>query len=73
VAEAYLQFLYTKQGQQIIAENFYRPRDPEIAAKFAPQFPKVPMVTIDDTFGGWTKAQTTHFNDGSVFDRIYTH
>ncbi|MFI4914047.1 MAG: sulfate ABC transporter substrate-binding protein [Steroidobacterales bacterium] len=73
VAEAYLNFLYTKQGQEIIAQNFYRPRDKEIAAKYAAQFPKVPLVTIDDTFGGWVKAQTTHFADGGVFDRIYVH
>jgi sulfate/thiosulfate transport system substrate-binding protein len=71
VAEAYLRFLYTKEGQEIVAQNFYRPRDPEVAAKYAQQFPKLPLVTIDDTFGGWEKAQATHFNDGGVFDRIY--
>jgi sulfate/thiosulfate-binding protein len=71
IAEAYLRFLYTKQGQEIVAQNFYRPRDPAIAAKYADQFPKLPLVTIDDTFGGWDKAQATHFSDGGVFDRIY--
>lgn len=71
VAEAYLRFLYTKEGQEIVAQNFYRPRDPEVAAKYAQQFPKLPLVTIDDAFGGWEKAQATHFNDGGVFDRIY--
>jgi sulfate transport system substrate-binding protein len=71
VAEAYLRFLYTPQGQEIIAQNFYRPRDAEVAARFAAQFPKLSMVTIDDTFGGWGRAQPAHFDDGGSFDRIY--
>jgi sulfate transport system substrate-binding protein len=71
VAEAYLRFLYTPQGQDIIARNFYRPRDPEIARKYASQFPTLKLVTIDDTFGGWEKAQATHFADGGSFDQIY--
>ena len=71
IAEAYLKFLYTKEGQQIIAQNFYRPRDPEIAAQYAGQFPAVKLVTIDDTFGGWDRAQATHFDDGGSFDQIY--
>ena len=71
VAEAYLKFLYTKQGQEIIAQNFYRPRDAEIASKYAGQFPALKLVTIDDTFGGWEKAQATHFDDGGTFDQIY--
>ncbi len=71
VAEAYLKFLNTKQSQEISAQNFYRPRDPEIAAKYDSQFPKVPLVTIDAMFGGWTKAQKTHFSDGGSFDRIF--
>ena len=71
VAEAYLQFLYSKQGQEIIARNFYRPRDPEIANKYAGQFPALKLVTIDDTFGGWEQAQATHFDDGGSFDQIY--
>jgi len=71
LAEAYLGFLYTKQGQEIIAHNFYRPRDAEIAAKYASQFPPLKLVTIDDTFGGWEKAQAAHFDDGGSFDQIY--
>ncbi|HEY3730460.1 MAG TPA: sulfate ABC transporter substrate-binding protein [Steroidobacteraceae bacterium] len=71
VAEAYLKFLYTKEGQELIASNFYRPRDPQITAKYASQFPTLKLVTIDDTFGGWNKAQVTHFNDGGTFDQIY--
>jgi sulfate transport system substrate-binding protein len=71
VAEAYLKFLYTPEGQELVARNFYRPRDPQIAAKYASQFPTLKLVTIDDTFGGWDKAQATHFNDGGTFDQIY--
>ncbi len=71
VAEAYLKFLYTKEGQEIAGKNFYRPRDPEVAAKFANVFPKVDLVTIDKEFGGWRKAQTEHFSDGGIFDQIY--
>jgi sulfate/thiosulfate-binding protein len=71
IAEAYLQFLYTKQGQEIAAQNYYRPRDAEIAAKYAAQFPKVPLVNIQESFGGWDKAQATHFADNGSFDRIY--
>jgi sulfate transport system substrate-binding protein len=70
VATAYLKFLYTKQGQEIAAQNFYRPRDPEVAAKYAAQFPQLPLVTIAD-FGGWDQAQATHFADRGSFDRIY--
>jgi len=70
VATAYLRFLYTRQGQEIEAQNFYRPRDPEIATKYAAQFPKLPLVTIAD-FGGWDQAQSAHFGDGGSFDRIY--
>jgi len=71
VAEAYLQFLYSKEGQEIEAQNYYRPRDPQVAAEHAKQFPKLPLYTIDDVFGGWTKAQATHFADGGTFDQIY--
>jgi sulfate/thiosulfate-binding protein len=71
VAEAYLKFLYSPQGQDIIARNFYRPRDPDIARKYASQFPSLKLVTIDDTFGGWDQAQATHFGDGGTFDQIY--
>jgi len=71
VAEAYLQFLYTKQAQEIEAKNFYRPRDVEVAKAFAKNFPPITLYSIDDVFGGWTKAQATHFSDGGVFDQIY--
>jgi len=72
VAQAYLDYLYTPEGQEIAARNFYRPIDPKVAAAYARQFPKINLFTIDDTFGGWAKAQQTHFNDGGVFDQIYT-
>jgi sulfate transport system substrate-binding protein len=71
VAEAYLQYLYSKEGQEIAAKHFYRPRLAEVAAKYQDQFAKVPLFTIDEVFGGWTKAQKTHFDDGGVFDQIY--
>ncbi len=70
VAQAYLEYLYSKEGQEIAARNGYRPRDAEIAAKYATQFPHLNLVTIAD-FGGWAKAQKTHFADGGIFDRIY--
>jgi len=71
VAEAYLQFLYSPQGQEIGAKNYYRPRLDEVRAKYAQRFPAVPTFTIDEVFGGWTKAQSTHFADGGIFDQIY--
>ncbi len=71
LAEEYLKFLYSKDAQEIAARHFYRPRDPEVAAKYARQFPVMPLVTIDAVFGGWTKAQATHFADHGTFDRIY--
>ncbi len=71
VAEAYLQYLYSPEGQEIAAKNFYRPRDPEVAKKYEGQFAKVELVTIDEVFGGWKKAQASHFKDGGVFDQIY--
>ena len=71
VAEAYLKFLYTTQGQEIAAKNHYRPRDAAVAAKHAADFPTVNLVTIDEAFGGWQKAQKTHFADGGTFDQIY--
>ena len=72
VAKAYLEYLYSEEGQEIAAKNFYRPRNEKIAAKYAGQYPKVALFTIDDTFGGWTKAQKRHFEDGGVFDKIYS-
>jgi len=71
VAKAYLEFLYTPEGQEIAAQNFYRPRDPKVAARHAATFPKVELFTIDQVFGGWQKAQATHFADGALFDQIY--
>ena len=72
VAQAYLEYLYTPEGQEIAAKNFYRPIDPKVAEKYAKQFPKTNLFTIDDVFGGWAKAQKAHFADGGVFDQIYT-
>lgn len=70
-AQAYLEYLYSPEGQEIAARNYYRPRSPEVLAKYANTFPKIPtLVTIAD-FGGWGKAQSTHFADGGVFDKIY--
>jgi sulfate transport system substrate-binding protein len=71
VAEAYLKYLYSEQAQEIAAKNFYRPRDSKVAAKFASQFAPVKTFTVDDVFGGWTKAQAPQFKDGGVFDQIY--
>jgi sulfate/thiosulfate-binding protein len=71
IAEAYLQYLYSEEGQSIAGKHFYRPRDPKIAAQYAGQFAKVKLFTIDEAFGGWQKAQKTHFDDDGVFDRIY--
>ena len=70
-AEAYLQYLYTEEGQEIAAQNYYRPTNEKVAKKYAAQFPKVKLLTIDEIAGGWTKAQRTHFADGGVFDQIY--
>ena len=71
VAEAYLNYLYSEQGQRIAAKHFYRPRNQAIAAEFAQQFPQLKLVTIDGDFGGWKTAQPKFFNDGGVFDQIY--
>lgn len=70
VADAYLKYLYSPEGQTIAAKNYYRPRDPAVAAKFAKEFPQLKLITIDDVFGGWTKAQQVHFATGGVFDEI---
>jgi sulfate/thiosulfate-binding protein len=72
VAEEYLKYLYSRQGQEIAARHFYRPRDPAVAARYAGQFANIPqLVTIDAVFGGWARAQATHFADHGTFDRIY--
>ena len=72
VAQAYVEYLYSPEGQDIAGQNYYRPIDATVAAKYAKQYPKVNLFTIDEAFGGWAKAQKTHFADGGVFDRIYT-
>ncbi|MCI3947733.1 sulfate-binding protein [Pseudomonas syringae] len=71
IATEYLKHLYSKEGQEIAAKNFYRPRDKEVAAKYEKQFPTLDLVTIDKDFGGWKTAQPKFFNDGGVFDQIY--
>ncbi len=71
VAKEYLQYLYSKEGQEIAAKNYYRPRDPEVLAKYGKQFKSLSLFTIDEAFGGWNKAQSTHFADGGVFDQIF--
>ena len=71
VAEAYLNYLYSDEGQRIAAKHFYRPRNQAVAAEFAEQFPALKLVTIDDDFGGWKSAQPKFFNDGGIFDQIY--
>jgi sulfate/thiosulfate transport system substrate-binding protein len=72
VAEAYLNFLYTPQAQDIIAQNAYRPRSIAAAKKYASQFPAIKLFTVKDLFGTWRQAQKTHFSDGGTFDKIYT-
>ncbi len=71
VAQAYLEYLYTPEGQDIVAKHYYRPRNAAAAAKYAAQFPKLNLITIDEVFGGWQKAQKAHFADGGTFDQIY--
>jgi len=71
LAEAYLNYLYSEEGQRIAAKNFYRPRNEAVAAEFKDQFPALKLVTIDGDFGGWKAAQPKFFNDGGIFDQIY--
>jgi len=71
VAQAYLEQLYRKEGQEIAARHYYRPRLEEVAKKYAARFPKINLFTIDEIFGGWQKAQKVHFSDGGTFDQIY--
>jgi sulfate transport system substrate-binding protein len=71
VAQAYLEYLYTPAAQQLIAQSHYRPFDKAVAARHSAQFPEVKLFTIDEVFGGWARAQKTHFGDGGVFDQIY--
>ena len=70
-AQTYLEYLYSRQGQEIVAKNYYRPRDTEVAARYAERYPAIPMVTVRD-FGGWDVAQAKYFADGGMFDRIFT-
>ena len=70
-ATAYLNYLYTPQAQEIIARNYYRPRNPEVATRYAGQFPKLALFSIDRNFGGWAKAQAVHFNNGALFDQVF--
>lgn len=71
VATAYLNYLYTPEAQEIIARNYYRPRNPEVAAKYAARFPKLALFSIDRNFGGWAKVQAIHFNEGGLFDQVF--
>jgi sulfate transport system substrate-binding protein len=71
VAEAYLRFLYTPQAQDIIARNYYRPRDPGVAARYQSRFPRIALLSIDRNFGGWKRVQAAHFADGALFDQIF--
>ena len=71
IAQQYLNFLYTPGAQEIIAKNYYRPRNPDVAAKYATNFPKLPLLSIDKNFGGWAKAQQVHFNNGGLFDQVF--
>lgn len=71
LAAAYLKFLYTPEGQEIIARNYYRPRDPNVAAKYAGRFPTLKLTTVERDFGGWNAAQARFFADGALFDRIF--
>lgn len=71
VAQAFVEYLYSDEGQEIAAKNYYRPINEKIAARYATQFQKVKLVTVEEAAGGWTKAQKTHFSDGGIFDQIY--
>lgn len=71
VAEAYVQYLYSDEGQTLAAKHHYRPRSAEIAAKYTADFPSIKLLTVDEVFGGWNQAQKTHFADGGIFDKIY--
>ncbi|ENU28006.1 MULTISPECIES: sulfate ABC transporter substrate-binding protein [Acinetobacter] len=71
LARGYLNFLYSPLGQELAAKHYFRPRNPQVAAKYAKQFPKIKLFSINDVFGGWAKAQKTHFINGAIFDQIY--
>jgi sulfate transport system substrate-binding protein len=71
VAEAYLDFLYTPEGQDIVARNFFRPADTTVAQRYAAQFPPMRLFSVDEVFGGWARAQAEHFADGAIYDRLF--
>ena len=71
LARGYLNFLYSPLGQELAAKHYFRPRNAQVAAKYANQFPKIKLFSINDVFGGWAKAQKTHFVNGAIFDQIY--
>jgi sulfate transport system substrate-binding protein len=71
VAEAYLDYLYSPEGQDIVARNFFRPSDRAVGARYAEQFPAMKLFTVDDVFGGWARAQAEHFADGATYDRLF--
>jgi sulfate transport system substrate-binding protein len=71
VAQAYLEYLYSPEGQDIAGKNYYRPSDPAVFAKYKHQYPEITLFTIGDVFGGWTEADRVHFADGGEFDKIY--
>jgi sulfate transport system substrate-binding protein len=73
LAKAYLTYLYSAEAQDIAGKNFYRPRDAKALAKWSKNFPEINLVTIDKDFGGWSKAQKTHFDDGGTFDQVYSN
>ncbi|BBL35751.1 sulfate-binding protein [Nitrosomonas stercoris] len=73
IAQAYLKYLYSKEGQEIAARNFYRPSNLEISKKYTHQFPNINLFTVDEVFGGWEKAHSIHFKDGGLFDKIYVN
>jgi sulfate transport system substrate-binding protein len=72
IAEAYLDYLYTAEGQDIVARNFFRPTDATVAARYAEQFPEMRLFTVDEVFGGWARAQAEHFADGGIYDRLFS-
>jgi sulfate transport system substrate-binding protein len=71
IAEAYLRYLYSPAGQEVAAQHYFRPRDPQVLEKYREQFAQVELFTVDEVFGGWTAAHEKHFVDGGVFDKIY--
>jgi len=71
VAQAYLEYLYTQEGQELAAKHYFRPRNPEVLARYADRFPPLRLFTVDEKFGSWKAANAAHFADGGIFDQIY--